>query len=80
MPKRPLGGQHSVRGVLALAWNRQKLAASLCRDDLALVTETALPPGRWARHAVLPRQLEGYRNQTSGALYSLERAHWATGG
>ena len=31
-------------------------------------------------YAVLPRELEGYRNHTSGELYSLKRAHWATGG
>jgi peptide/nickel transport system substrate-binding protein len=31
-------------------------------------------------YAVLPRELEGYQNHTSGELYSLKRTRWATGG
>ena len=45
----PLAGDPAVRRALALAIDRQQLADSLWRG-LALVTETALPPGHWARH------------------------------
>ncbi len=45
----PLAGDARVRRALALALDRQRLADSLWRG-LALVTETALPPGHWARH------------------------------
>jgi peptide/nickel transport system substrate-binding protein len=44
-----LVGDVRVRRALALALDRQKLADSLWRG-LALVTETALPPGHWARN------------------------------
>ncbi len=44
-----LAGDVRVRRALALALDRQALADSLWRG-LALVTETALPPGHWARN------------------------------
>ncbi|MFQ5350735.1 MAG: ABC transporter substrate-binding protein, partial [Thermoanaerobaculia bacterium] len=45
----PLVGDLRVRRALALSLDRQALADSLWRG-LALVTETALPPGHWARN------------------------------